>query len=56
MNSNKLLLENLLHISGNQLGRTINSGNKLSQNREIFESIVSVEIHHQSTVDLFIKK
>ncbi|MCM3676898.1 hypothetical protein M3699_24510 [Peribacillus simplex] len=102
MNSDKLLLENLLNISGNQFGRSINSVNNLSQipdksiviiddfnretlpeskeicnflksvdresiiifinsykeylfydypNKEIFESIVPVEILHNSTVD-----
>ncbi|MDQ0197479.1 hypothetical protein [Neobacillus ginsengisoli] len=102
MNSDKLLLENLLNISGNQFGRSINNVNNLSQipyksiiiiddfnrdilpepkeicsflksvdresivifinsykeylfydnpNKEIFESIVPVEILHHSTVD-----
>jgi hypothetical protein len=102
MNSDKLLLENLLNISGNQFGKSINSVNNLSQipdksivliddinrdtlpeskeicnflksvdresiiifinsykeylfydypNKEIFESIVPVEILHKSTVD-----
>lgn len=102
MNSDKLLLENLLNISGNQFYRSINSVNNMHQipnksivifddfnrntlpkskeiwdflksldsesiiifinsnkeylfydypNKEIFESIVPVEIHHNSTVD-----